>query len=61
MNKNQTNGVAKDIVGKVQSETGKLMGNKEQQAKGLQKQVAGEAEKRPGDAKEVAKDAVGKQ
>ena len=60
MNKNQTNGVVKDVAGKVQADTGKLTGNKEQQAKGLQKQVAGKAEKRLGDAKEVAKDAVGK-
>ena len=60
MNKDQTNGVVKDIAGKVQAETGKLTGNKEQQAKGLQKQVAGHAEKKLGDAKEVVKDAVGK-
>ena len=60
MNKDQTHGVVKDIAGKVQAETGKLMGNKEQQAKGLQKQVAGKAEKKLGDAREVVKDAVGK-
>ncbi len=60
MNKNQTHGAVKNIVGKVQAETGKLMGNKEQQAKGLQKQVAGKAEKKLGDAKEVVKDASGK-
>jgi len=60
MNKDQTNGVVKEIAGKVQAETGKLMGNKEQQAKGLQKQVAGKAEKRLGDAREAVKDAVGK-
>ena len=60
MNKNQTHGAVKNIVGKVQAETGKLTGNKEQQVKSLQKQVAGKAEKKLGDAKEVVKDASGK-
>ena len=60
MNKNQTHGAVKDVAGKVQTETGKLVGNKEQQAKGLQKQVAGKAEKKLGDAKEAVKDAAGK-
>jgi len=41
-------------------EAGKLVENKEQQAKGLQKQVEGETEKMHGDAKEVVKDAVNK-
>ena len=61
MNKNQVQGSVKDAVGKVQEQAGKLVGNKEQQAKGLQKQVEGKVEKRLGDGKEVvkhAKDAV---
>ncbi|MDP1716726.1 MAG: CsbD family protein, partial [Burkholderiales bacterium] len=33
MNKDQVKGAAKDIVGKVQKEAGKLVGNKEQQIK----------------------------
>jgi uncharacterized protein YjbJ (UPF0337 family) len=57
MNKNQAQGFAKNIVGKVQEEAGKLVGNKEQEAKGLQKQVSGKAEKHLGDIKEVVKDA----
>lgn len=57
MNKNQVQGVAKDIAGKVQEETGKLVGSKEQQIKGLGKQISGKAEKAYGDAKEVVKDA----
>lgn len=60
MNKNQVTGVAKDAVGKVQQEAGKLIGNKAQQAKGLQKQAEGKAEKRVGDAKEIVKDATRK-
>lgn len=57
MNTNQVKGTAKDIAGKVQEETGKLFGNKEQQAKGLLKQVEGKAEKRLGDVKKIVKDA----
>ena len=60
MNKNQVNGTVKDLTGKVQEEAGKLVGNKEQQAKGLLKQVEGKAEKAFGNAKEVVKDAVRK-
>lgn len=58
MNKNQIQGVAKDIAGKIQETSGKLVGNKEQEAKGLLKQVEGKAEKALGDAKEVIKDSV---
>ncbi len=57
MNKNQVKGVVKDVAGKVQEETGKLVGSKEQQARGLGKQISGKAEKAYGDAKEVIKDA----
>jgi len=60
MNKNQVKGVVKDIAGKVQEEAGKLVGSKEQQAKGLGKQVEGKAEKAYGDAKEVIKGAANK-
>jgi uncharacterized protein YjbJ (UPF0337 family) len=57
MNKNQVKGVVKDLAGKVQEEIGILVGSKEQQAKGLSKQVSGKTEKIFGDAKEVIKDA----
>lgn len=60
MNKNQVNGAVKNIAGKVQEDAGKLVGNKEQQAKGLLKQAEGKAEKRFGDVKEVVKDATHK-
>lgn len=60
MNKNQVQGTVKDMAGKVQQEAGKLVGNKEQQAKGLQKQVEGKAEKQLGNTKEVIKDAIDK-
>jgi uncharacterized protein YjbJ (UPF0337 family) len=56
MNKDQIKGEAKDIAGKIQEEAGKLTGSKEQQAKGLGKQVEGKAQKGLGDAKEYIKD-----
>jgi uncharacterized protein YjbJ (UPF0337 family) len=44
------------MVGKVQEEAGKLVGNRDQQVKGLDKQISGKVEKAFGDAKEVVKD-----
>ena len=58
MNKDQVKGATKDAVGKVQEAAGKLVGNKEQQAKGMLKQAEGEAQKAYGDTKEVLKDAT---
>jgi uncharacterized protein YjbJ (UPF0337 family) len=60
MNKDQVTGIAKDIAGKVQEGAGKLAGSKEQQIKGLGKQIEGHAEKTLGDAKEVVKDFASK-
>ena len=57
MNKNQVKGAVKDIAGKVQEEAGKLVGSKDQQAKGLNKQISGKAEKAYGDVKEAIKHA----
>ncbi len=57
MNKDQAKGTLKDIAGKVQEQTGKLVGNKEQEAKGIHKQVTGKAQKHLGDVKEVVQDA----
>ncbi|MBC3919983.1 CsbD family protein [Undibacterium sp. CY18W] len=60
MNKDQIKGVAKDIAGKVQENTGKLIGSKEQEIKGQLKQVEGKIEKTSGDAQEAIKDIVKK-
>ena len=57
LNKNQAHGALKALEGQVQEGAGKLLGNKEQQAKGLQKQAMGKAEKSLGNAKELVKDA----
>jgi uncharacterized protein YjbJ (UPF0337 family) len=56
MNKDQVKGVAKDVVGKVQEQTGKLVGSKKQQVKGLSKQISGKVQKGVGDAKQSVKD-----
>lgn len=60
MNSDQIMGATKDAAGKIQQKTGELIGSKEQQAKGLAKQVEGTIQKRVGDAKEVLKDQIDK-
>ena len=57
MNKDQVQGVAKDVAGKVQETVGQATGSREQQAKGVLGQVEGKGQKALGDAKEVVKDA----
>lgn len=57
MNKDQVKGAAKDLGGKIQEETGKLVGNRKQQAKGLKHQVEGKVQEHIGDLKEAIKDA----
>jgi uncharacterized protein YjbJ (UPF0337 family) len=56
MNKDQVKGAAKDMAGKTQEAADKLVGSKEQQAKGLAKQAEGSVQKNYGDAKETVKD-----
>jgi uncharacterized protein YjbJ (UPF0337 family) len=57
MNKDQAQGVSKDVAGKVQETVGQITGNREQQAKGVLKQVEGKGQKALGDAKEIVDDA----
>lgn len=58
MNKNQIQGTAKDIVGKVQEKAGKLVGNEEQQIEGLDKQISGKVQKGVGDVQEAITDRI---
>ncbi len=60
MNIDQIKGSTKEVAGKVQEKAGELLGNKDQQAKGLVKQVEGNLQKNVGNAKEVLKDAIDK-
>lgn len=55
MNKDQIKGKTKEIAGDIQEATGKMVGSKEQQAKGLKKQVSGKMQKAVGDVKESVK------
>jgi len=56
MNEDQVKGAAKDIAGKIQEETGKLVGSKPQQAKGLEKQLEGKVQQKVGDLKQAVQD-----
>jgi len=56
MNKDQVKGAAKDIGGKIQEEAGKLVGSKEEEAKGLKHQAEGKIQKGVGDLKEAVAD-----
>ena len=58
MNKDQAQGVAKDVAGKLQETVGQVTGNREQQARGVLKQVEGKGQKALGDAKEIVDDAT---
>jgi len=53
MNKDQVQGTAKNIVGKVQEETGKMLGNDRQQINGLNKKVMGKIQESVGDIEEI--------
>jgi uncharacterized protein YjbJ (UPF0337 family) len=56
MNKDQIEGTAKNIAGKVQQKVGEVTGNKSRQAKGIGKQIEGKTQEIIGNAKESIKD-----
>ena len=53
MNKDQVEGKLKEVGGKIQEAAGKVVGNEEQQAKGLANQVEGKVQKKVGDVKDA--------
>ena len=57
MKKDKVKGAEKDLGGKIQQEVGKLVGSREQQAKGLKNQAEGKVQEHVGDLKENLKDA----
>ena len=59
MNANQIRGTIRNLAGKVQEQTGHLLGSRRQVLRGLQRQVLGAAEKRLGDFQEAARHTVG--
>lgn len=60
MNKDQVKGAVKEAAGKLQQQTGKILGSKKQQAKGLATKIEGKVQKKFGDAREALKDARSK-
>jgi uncharacterized protein YjbJ (UPF0337 family) len=57
MNKDQAQGVMKDVAGKVQETAGQVSGSREQQAKGVLKQAEGKGQKALGDAEQLVEKA----
>lgn len=55
MNKNSVKGAAKTSAGTFQRAVGKLVGSRDQQAKGTAKRLEGRAQKRFGDLEEAIK------
>lgn len=56
MNTDQTKGLGKDALGKVQETAGQVTGDRELEAKGLVKQAEGKVQKAYGDAKDALTD-----
>jgi uncharacterized protein YjbJ (UPF0337 family) len=55
MNRDQVKGTVKEAAGKVQQKAGQLLGSKEQQARGLKKQMEGHIQKTAGNVKDAVK------
>jgi len=60
MNKNQVEGSAKKVIGKVQQKVGEATGSTNQQVKGATKRIEGSLQKGMGDLKQAADDAAKK-
>jgi uncharacterized protein YjbJ (UPF0337 family) len=58
VNKDQVKGAAKIVAGKIQEETGNLIGSDEQIVKGVKRQIAGKKLKGRGDVKEIVEDFI---
>ena len=58
MNRDQVKGAAKIVAGKIQEETGNLIGSDEQIVKGVKRQIAGKKLKGRGDVKEIVEDFI---
>jgi uncharacterized protein YjbJ (UPF0337 family) len=60
MNKDQVKGAVKEAAGTLQQKTGRILGSRKQEAKGLVTKIEGQAQKKVGYAKEALKDARSK-
>ena len=57
MNKNQVEGTAKDVAGKVKRKVGEITGSANQQDKGAENQIEGKHQKGVGNAQQAQDDA----
>jgi uncharacterized protein YjbJ (UPF0337 family) len=57
VNKNQVEGTAKDVAGKIQRKVGEVTGSAEQQVKGAGKQMEGKIQKGVGNVQQAQEDA----
>lgn len=60
MNKDQVKGRVEEVKGAVKETTGKIVGNKDLEAKGMVQKVAGKTQAGYGEAKEKVKGAIDK-
>ncbi len=60
MNKNQVEGVVKEVAGKVQQKVGEAIDSPTQQVKGVAKQVEGKTQKAVGDLQQAVHNVVKK-
>lgn len=56
INKDQVEGKAKGVGGKIEEEAGKLVGNKKLEEKGLKHELKGKVQEQVGNLKEAVKD-----
>lgn len=58
MNRAQVRGTVRGFAGRLEEETGRLIGNREMQLRGIEKTISAKAEKSLGDAAEIIKAAL---
>jgi uncharacterized protein YjbJ (UPF0337 family) len=58
VNKDQVEGIARQVKGSVEDAAGKMTGNKKTQARGKADKIAGKVQKAYGDVKEKIKDSL---
>lgn len=61
MNRNQVNGMAMYVLGKIQQTVGRFTGNQKQQTKGFQRQITGKAKIAIGDAQKILKSCINRE
>lgn len=58
MNAKQVRGTVREFAGRLEEETGKLIGNRELQLRGIEKRISARVERNIGDAAETIKAAL---